>query len=412
MAPLNPATRPDRSGLSGWLDHNVEHALKSSGLLKYLEKVTGNLDELNEAAEEWQAQAKAAQNVAEQLRAECQSLPGQWQGVASDAFGRHMGEVVEALDSTADGMYQTAQIINQAAQMCAMAENMVVEIISEAIESLIASLAVEAVVAVLTLGIGAIAGAMLDAAEISVFIARVAKVSEELATNLEKLVKALKELRSALKAVKSLKDARNALKAVREVKSAVKGLRDMEKGGEDASKIFKDAKEARSLEGVAGKVGDLAARKAAGWLDGKATDFVQGEIKQDLFGDSQDDSVDFGGRVTTGKGLKGDALGSLSSFAGAAGKSAMGVAKGDWSDPNSKALIEGSLEGEAGYQLRNHGYGGDIAHDTGQAFGDNFVGQQAEKIVGGNEYVKGVTENEHDPAPYRVDKSRIENAFG
>lgn len=398
MAPLPVAALPDKSGLTGWLDHNVEHALKASGIMHYLEKVTGNLDELNNAAEEWQAQAKAVQNIAEALRAECRPLAQQWEGSASDAFGRHMGEVVEALDSTADGMYQTAQIISQAAAMCALAEGMVIEIISEAIEALIASLAVEAVVAVLTLGIGLIVDAMVDAAEIAAFIARVARVSEELAQNLEKLLKALKELGSAAKAVRSLREARTALKAVREVKSAVKGLREMEQGGEDAGKIFKDAKEARSLEGVAGKVGDLAARKAAGWADGKATEWLQGEIKQDLFGDSKDDAVDFGGRVTTGKGLKGNALGTLGSFGGASGQSALGVVKGAWSDPDSKALIEGSLEGEAGDRLQNTEFGQGIANS---GFGH---------LLGETEVGKGMTE--HDPAPYRVDKSRIEQAFG
>ncbi|WP_441245474.1 WXG100 family type VII secretion target [Kitasatospora sp. McL0602] len=412
-APLKPAALPDKSGLTGWLDHNVEHALKASGLMHYLEKVTGDLDGLNAAAEEWQAQARAVQNVAEQLRAECGPLAQQWEGNASDAFGRHMGEVVEALDSTADGMYQTAQIISQAAQMCAVAEGMVIEIISEAIEALVASLAVEAVVTVLTLGLGAIAGAMLDAAEIAGFIARVARVSEELAQNLEKLVDALKELSTAVKAVRSLRDAKTALAAVKDVKTAFKSIREMEEGGEGILKIAKDAKEARSLDGVAAKVGDYAARQVAKKADEKATEWAHDEFKQVFFGDDAKDSADDSGRVGIVRGEDGkvkvgaSAWASAKSFGGAMGTSAADVAK----DAAKDDVAVGAYEGEAGHLLGRTGFG-DIPAQAGHLLGDNFAGHAAEHFLAGNEHVKTVTEAEHDPAPYRVDKGRIEQAFG
>ncbi|MGK4579497.1 WXG100 family type VII secretion target [Kitasatospora sp. HPMI-4] len=410
MPALTPAQIPDRSGLSGWLDHNVKAALDHCGIMHGLEKVTGNLQELNEAADEWHAQAVAVQNVADQLRAECSSLPQQWQGTASDAFGRHMGEVVESLDGTAAGLYQTAQIVNQAAQMCALAETMVIQIISEAIEALIASLAMEVVVAVLTFGIGAIVGAMVDAAEVSVFIARVAKVSEELATNLEKLLEALKEMRTAMKAVKSLKDARTALKSVQEVRKAFKGLREMESGGDSLLKIAKDAKEAKSLEGVGGKVADYGARQAAHYVDSKVTNWAQGEFKQDVLGDSKDDPVSTVNPhdLTFGKDDKhGAAVNSLLSagkIAGAMGKSSFGVVKGDMKDQTTGSLIEGSLEGEAGQYLQHSG----TQHYVDSAANAPVIGDHLRE----NKYMQGVMAGENDPTPYRVDKSRIEEAFG
>jgi uncharacterized protein YukE len=300
MPVLPEAQHPSHHGLTGWLDDKVESALKASGLLDMLEKVTGNLAELNAAAEEWQAQARAVQNVADALRAEACALPQNWEGTASDAFGRHMGEVVQALDSTAAGMYQTAQIISQAAQMCALAEGMVIDIIGEAIEALVASLAAEAVIAVLTLGVGLIADAMLDAAEIAAFVARVAKVSEELAANLEKLLNALKELGAAVKEARSLEGLKKAADAFKEVRTAAQDLRKMEEGGDDLVKVGKDALKNKSLDGVGRSVADFAVRKGAKAADDAATDWAKGEFKQVVLGDDKDDSVSIDGRFTPG----------------------------------------------------------------------------------------------------------------
>lgn len=405
MPALTPAQLPDRSGLSGWLDDRVKSALDACGIMDYLEKVAGNLPELNEAADEWHAQAVAVKNMAEQLRAECQSLPDQWQGAASDAFGRHMGDVVGALDSTAAELYQTAQIINQAAQMCAMAESMVIQIISEAIEALIASLAMEAVVTVLTLGIGAIASAMVDAAEVTAFIARVAKVSEELAANLRKLVDALKEMRTGFKAVKDLKTAREALKSVQKVRTAVKDIREMKDGGDSLIKIGKDAKEAKSLEGVGGKLGEYAVRQGANYVDSKATDWAQGEFKEHVLGDSKDDSVSAfnphdltnPNKASTGTGKVWTALKDVGVVGGAMGKSAWGAAKPDVLGDQATA----AYEGQAGQFLQHN--------QDGQEFAGSEVGKTvlSDTGIGGD-----IKEKEADPTPYRVDKSRIEQAFG
>ncbi|MEV4557580.1 WXG100 family type VII secretion target [Kitasatospora sp. NPDC049285] len=352
MDQLQPAEHPSRGGLGGMLDEAVEYALKESGLIEMLEKVTGNLAELNAAAEEWQAQAGAVQQVAAELRGGAVPVSQAWEGQASDSFGGHMGEVADALDQTAEGMRQTAQIINSAAQECAAAEGMVVEIISEAIEALIASLAAEAVIAVVTAGIGLIADALITEAEITVFVARVARVSTELAQKLEELLKALKELGSAVKAVKNLQTARSALAKVKEVKTAVQGLRDFEEGGDGLGKLAGDAFRNRSLDGVGSGLKDFAVRQAVRQGD----EFVTGKA-EDAFSSALglDDGAERGDGTVKG------------AFA-AAGRSALGVAKETvLGDTNRNAVTE------------------ELLHDTGL---------------------------ERDPAPYRVDTTRIEAAFG
>ncbi|QHC25157.1 WXG100-like domain-containing protein [Streptomyces sp. GS7] len=355
MAPLPEATHPSRGGLGGMLDEAVEFALEKSGMLKVLEKVTGDLAALNAAADSWQAQAKAVQLVAEELRTNGSPLSRQWEGPASNAFGGHMGTIVEALDGTAEEMHQTAKIINSAAQECAQAEGMVIEIISEAIEALIASLAAEAVIAVLTAGIGLIADALIDAAEIAAFVARVAKVSEELATKLEELLKALKELGQAVKAVKNLKTAKNALGGIKKVEKAVDGIREFGKGGESLGKIGKDALGNKSLEGVGGKLGDYALRQGVKKVDSYATGKFEEGLKSGLGIDDQDP-------VQRSDDLSAKGLGK------AAGQSAWSAAKeGLTSDTNKEAVKE------------------ELLHDAGLA---------------------------HDPEPYRVDPAKLNSPFG
>ncbi|GAA2820469.1 hypothetical protein GCM10010441_51010 [Kitasatospora paracochleata] len=207
---------PVSEGLDAGLDSIVKAALDATGLMDALEEVTGHLDRLTAASHEWQAQAKAMREVATVLRDGGSRLSGAWEGEASEAFGRHMGMVVEAVDATAADMEQVAQIISQAAAECQLAEQMVIEIIREAIETLIITLAAGVVVDILTLGLATAAEALVVEGEIAIYIARVGQVSRKLET-------ALKELREAIKAMKEARtlgkfnEARKAAKAVRKL---------------------------------------------------------------------------------------------------------------------------------------------------------------------------------------------------
>ncbi|MFF4343990.1 hypothetical protein ACFY00_29175 [Kitasatospora sp. NPDC001540] len=216
LPPLPSFENPVSEGLDAGLDSVVKAALDATGLMDKLEEVTGNLQALTAAAHEWQAQAKAMQEVAEELRSAGTGVDAAWEGAASAAFGAHMTTVVEAIDATAADMAQVAQIISQAAAECQLAEQLIIEIIREAIETLIITLAAGLVVDILTLGLATAAEALIVEGEIAVYIARVGQVSL-------KLEKALKELHEAIKAMKaartlgSIKKARAAAKAVRKL---------------------------------------------------------------------------------------------------------------------------------------------------------------------------------------------------
>jgi hypothetical protein len=211
---LPRVSNPPDHGLDAGLDHIVKVALDKTGLMGKLEEVTGKLDELTNAALEWQAQAKAMQGVAQALRNGAVSLSGEWEGQASTSFGTHMGRVVAAIDGTAADMNQTATLISRAASECKTAEDTIVELIREAIKMLAETLAGMVIIDIVTLGIATIADALVAEAEIAVFIARVARVSEELSEKLAELMRVVKEIRTF---GGELKDGLQAAKAVRQI---------------------------------------------------------------------------------------------------------------------------------------------------------------------------------------------------
>ncbi|MEV4556387.1 WXG100 family type VII secretion target [Kitasatospora sp. NPDC049285] len=216
-APLPDLSNPVSDGLDAGLDHIVKAALDATGLMDVLEKVTGNLAGLTAAAQEWQAQAKEMHAVAADLRAGAGPLAEGWQGAASASFGAYLGQVVEGIDATAKDMEQVAQIISQAAAECKLAEDLIIGIIREAIETLIVSLAAMVIVDIVTVGLATIVDALVVEAEIAVYIARVERVSVKLAEALRDLMRAVKELRTVNRTWKGFKDAKAAAKVVRKI---------------------------------------------------------------------------------------------------------------------------------------------------------------------------------------------------
>ncbi|WP_246193163.1 WXG100 family type VII secretion target [Kitasatospora atroaurantiaca] len=216
------AKSPDRSGISGALDEAVEWTLEKTGVLTWLEKVTGAPELLTEAAKAWHDRAVDMQQVADDLRTGATQLSEDWQGQASDSFARHTGEIVTAVDATAEDMSQTAQILGQAAKECELAEETVIHLISELIEMLIAQLATSFILDLVTFGMATVVDALVSGAEVAVYIERIGVVSERLATVLKDLMKAIKELKEAQRAGKPIKEI---LQQARKVRSAAADVR-------------------------------------------------------------------------------------------------------------------------------------------------------------------------------------------
>ena len=202
-----------QNALDSAIDSTVRDILQATGLLSILQEVTGKPEPLAQAADVWLEQAHQTKAVADELRQAARPLPRAWQGAASAAFGNHMGQLVNALDAMAGDMGTAASILNQAAQECQVAEDLVNEIIREAIEFAAATLAATVVADIFTFGLATIAGGIAEGAEMTAFVARAAQVSTRLAEVLDRLL-------GQLRKIKALKDSGSTWAAFKEFKQA------------------------------------------------------------------------------------------------------------------------------------------------------------------------------------------------
>jgi len=227
LPPLEDVAPSEEHGLDAGIDDVVRGVLQKTGMLDQLEKVTGMPAQLHDAAQSWHDQAKALNSVADALRMGAAKLPEHWEGDASAAFGRSMGEFVAAAFSTAADMGQTAEILNSAAKECKLAEDTVVAIIREAIEMIAMTIAAGLVVDLLTAGLATAVDALVVDGEVMVYVERVEQVSSKLGKALRELMDAVKDMR---KGKKSFNDVRKVAKGVRKMA----GIRGM--GGEGTHK--------------------------------------------------------------------------------------------------------------------------------------------------------------------------------
>ncbi|MGW2716021.1 WXG100 family type VII secretion target [Streptomyces sp. NPDC001492] len=214
LPPLEDVGPSQEHGLDAGIDDLVRGVLEATGMLDELEKVTGMPAQLQEAAQSWHGQAKALQSLADTLRMGAAKLPEHWEGEASEAFGRGMGEFVDAIDGTAEDMGRTAEILCSAAKECKLAEDTVVAIIREAIEMIAMTVAAGLVVDLLTAGLATAVDALAVDAEVTVYVERVEQVSSKLGKALRELMDAVKDMK---KGEKTFKDVRKAAKGVRKM---------------------------------------------------------------------------------------------------------------------------------------------------------------------------------------------------
>ncbi|MFI9275907.1 WXG100 family type VII secretion target [Kitasatospora sp. NPDC052896] len=216
--PPEPAPAPPDHGL----DRLVRTALRATGLPALLESVTGRSAEVRTAAEEWHRQAVTLAETAGALRTGALTVAAQWEGMASDAFGGHLGEVVAAIDATAEDAARTAGILAQAARECRQAEEVAVGLVREAVEWLIAELAAMALVDVASAGLAVLLEPVLSAAQVAGWVARVERVSVQLGLTLRRLERAARELRQAERVADRLRKGCEARRVAAEIRRAAR----------------------------------------------------------------------------------------------------------------------------------------------------------------------------------------------
>ncbi|MFH8407434.1 WXG100 family type VII secretion target [Streptomyces sp. NPDC018019] len=176
-------------------------------LAEHLECVTGDDEGIQEAAKLWREQATELRNLIADQRRDRADLAHEWTGQAADAFQGHLAEMEAALEQEAADMDAVADVLEQAGERAKLAEQVVETLIRELIEWAIIELAVALATSIITVGASAAAAAATAVAQAGIVSTRIARVLEELATELRAFVNIIKLLKKAKKMskVKKLK---------------------------------------------------------------------------------------------------------------------------------------------------------------------------------------------------------------
>ncbi|MFF4951591.1 WXG100 family type VII secretion target [Streptomyces chattanoogensis] len=202
------------------LDECIKGALDQFGVDDLLEKVSGDNERLTEVAQEWRTAARDLRGVVEDLVAERRAVEQAWTGEAADGFTKTMTDFEEALRGEADDMDTIAELLEMAAEACAMAEEMMLEVIVEIVEAIIASAATTAVLAVLTAGAAAAIGPLVAAAGVATRVAKGVRITAKLADKLSDLAKRMQAMRKLAKLRRYLRTTK-----AKDIKKDLKGAR-------------------------------------------------------------------------------------------------------------------------------------------------------------------------------------------
>ncbi|WP_441246700.1 WXG100 family type VII secretion target [Kitasatospora sp. McL0602] len=168
-------------------------------LAEPLEFVTGDPEGLAEVAVLWRRQAQQLRETVADQRRDRSGLSHDWQGAAADHFQQELAEYEEALEAEADDLDATADLLDEAAAQCRVAQDLVETVIRELIEWALVTLAASLAFSVVTAGISLAAEAAAAAAESTVAATRIASLVRKLASALKKIEEALKALKAASK---------------------------------------------------------------------------------------------------------------------------------------------------------------------------------------------------------------------
>ncbi|WP_320783543.1 WXG100 family type VII secretion target [Streptomyces sp. CRN 30] len=152
---------------SDTMDQIVRGIIKQFGLEDDLEKVSGDNEKLMETAAEYRQAARDLQGVVQDLQAERTTLLTQWSGEAADAFRAKSLAFEKALDGEAEDMDTIATLLETAAEACATAEQLMIDLIVEIIETVVTVAATTAILSLLTAGAAAAIGPLIMAAGVA-----------------------------------------------------------------------------------------------------------------------------------------------------------------------------------------------------------------------------------------------------
>ncbi|MBU7596680.1 WXG100 family type VII secretion target [Streptomyces sp. P38-E01] len=185
--------------LASTLDEIIRGILKQFNVDELLEQVSGDVERLAEVATEWRVAARDLRGVVDDLQAERNLLNEAWKGPAAKGFGTMMNGFEKALLAEAEDMETIAQLLEMAAKECAAAEKLMLDLVVEIVQAVIASAATTAILGVLTAGAAAAIGPIIAGANIAYRVARGARITARLAERLADLARRMQAMRKLAK---------------------------------------------------------------------------------------------------------------------------------------------------------------------------------------------------------------------
>lgn len=249
--------------LAGVLDEIVRGIIKQFNLDELLEQVSGDNELLTETAIQWRKAANDLRGVVEDLVAERRPLAAQWEGEAFGNFDGMMSEFEEALMGEAADMDTMAELLEMAAQECAAAEQLMLDLVVEIVEAALAAAATTAILAVLTAGAAAAIGPLVAAAGIAHRAAKAVKITAKLADALADIAKRMQLLRKMAKLRSALRKGPKHLKG-----GLMRYVRGNEQGKRDPYDLALYAGYRVAKKGVKGVVKDVMGADPAGAIQG------------------------------------------------------------------------------------------------------------------------------------------------
>lgn len=187
------------------LDEIIRGIINQFGLEDDLEKVSGDNEKLRETANDYRQAARDLRGVVDDLEAERKKLLQSWTGEAADGFRAKSLAFENALKGEAEDLDTVATLLETAAEACAEAEQLLIDLIIEIIEAALAAAATTAILSVLTAGAAAAIGPLITAAGIATKAMKAVKITAKLADKLSDLAKQLRAIKRAEKLAKELK---------------------------------------------------------------------------------------------------------------------------------------------------------------------------------------------------------------
>ncbi|UNO38679.1 hypothetical protein [Streptomyces sp. MST-110588] len=175
--------------LAATLDEVIKGVLKQFGVDDWFDWVTGDSEKLEQTAEEWRSAARDLRGVVEDLVAERKSVQRVWESEAAEGFSKTMTDFEQALLGEADDMDTVAELLEMAGAACAIAEQAMLDLLVEIVESVIAAAATTAILSLLTAGAAAAIGPLAGAANVAYRAAKATRIAARLADKLADLAR-------------------------------------------------------------------------------------------------------------------------------------------------------------------------------------------------------------------------------